>query len=58
MVNTLNTDLDVIQFANLIENFSAPIMTVSPKVSLRDKPCSRSLTPMLLVVSLLVQGYS
>lgn len=58
MVSTSNTGLVVIQFANLIDNFSAPVMTVSPKDSLREKPCSRSLTPILLVVSLMLQGRS
>lgn len=50
MASTFNTGLVVIQFANLIDNFSAPVMTVSPKDRLREKPCSRS----LLVVSLML----
>lgn len=37
MVSTFNWV--VIQLANLIDNVSAPVMTVSPKGSLREKPC-------------------
>ncbi|KTG41000.1 hypothetical protein cypCar_00019303 [Cyprinus carpio] len=51
MVNTLNTDLDVIQFANLIENFSAPIMTVSPKVTHGHLSSPPSQPPLSSMVS-------